>query len=127
MDVLRLAPSLVQFLEASATSSQDAGPKYMYEAFEVLENALQLLTDPESKFGLHWEVLGVLDELLQRKQNAMTEEDEETINVSMVNHILRHLTRDCFVLDKGHSKVNKYPKQTYLPETFRWDGLALGK
>ncbi len=125
MDVLRLAPSLVQFLEASATSSQDAGPKY--EALEVLENALQLLTDPESKFGLRWEVLEVLDELLQKKQNAMTEEDEEAINVEMVNHILRHLTRDCFVLDKGHSKVNKYPKQTYLPKTFRWDGLALGK
>jgi len=66
MDILGLAPSLVQFLEASATSSQDAGPKH--EAFEVLENALQLLTDPESKFGLRWEVLGVLDELLQKKK-----------------------------------------------------------
>ena len=79
-----MAPSLVQFLEASATSSQDAGPKY--EAFEVLENALQLLTDPESKFGLRWEVLGVLDELLQKKKNAVT---EEAIDVTMVNHILR--------------------------------------
>ena len=27
MDILRLALSLVQFLEASATSCQDAGPK----------------------------------------------------------------------------------------------------
>ncbi|XP_078356179.1 uncharacterized protein LOC144640980 isoform X2 [Oculina patagonica] len=44
----------------------------------------------------------------------------------MVNHILRHLTRGCFVMNKGHSKVSKFPKQTYLPETFRWDGLALG-
>ena len=122
MDILRLAPSLVQFLEVTATSSQDAGPKY--EAFEVLENALQLLTDSESKFGLCWEVLGVLDELLQKKKNAVT---EEAIDVAMVNHILRHLTRGCFVLSKGHSEVNKYPKQTYLPETFRWDGLALGK
>ena len=122
MDILRLAPSLVQFLEASATSGQDAGPKY--EAFEVLENALQLLTDPESKFGLRWEVLGVLDELLEKKKNGMT---EEAINVAMVNHILRHLTRGCLVLRSGHSKVNKYPKQAYLPETFRWDGLALGK
>ena len=62
MDILRLAPSLVQFLEASTTSCQDAGPKY--EAFQVLKNALQLRTDPENTFELHWEVLGVLDELL---------------------------------------------------------------
>ena len=122
MDILRLAPSLVQFLEASATGCQDAGPKY--EAFQVLENALHLLTDPENKFGLRWEVLRVLDELPQKPKNAMT---EEATNVAMVNHILRHLTRGCLVLSKGHSKVNKYPKQTYLPETFRWGGLAMGK
>ena len=63
-----MAPSLVQFLEASATRSQDVGPKY--EAFEVLQNALQLLTDRERKFGLHWEVLGVLDELLKKEKKC---------------------------------------------------------
>lgn len=124
MDILQLAPSLVQLLEASATSSQDAGPKY--ESFEVLKNALHVLTDPESKFGLRWQVLEVLDELLQKKKDAKIMTEEE-INVEMVNLILRHLTRDCFVLKKGHSKVNKRPKQAYLPKTFRWDGLALGK
>ena len=30
-----------------------------------LLKSLQLLIDPESKFGLRWEVLGLLDELLQ--------------------------------------------------------------
>ena len=70
MNILQLAPSLVQFLEASATSCQDAGPKR--EAIEVLQNALQLRTNPKSKFGLHWHILGVLDERLQKNKNGMT-------------------------------------------------------
>ena len=122
MNILQLAPSLVQFLEASATSCQDAGPKR--EAIEVLQNALQLRTDPKSKFGLHWHILGVLDERLQKTKNGMT---KEAINMAIFNHILGHSTKSCLVLSKGHSKVNKHPKQTYLPETLRWDGLALGK
>ena len=125
MEIGKLAPSLVEFLKAVATNGcQNDRPKC--EAFEVLENAMEVLTNPRSKFrfGLRWEVLGILNELLLKKK-TLTE--EETVNVPIVNHILTHLTRGCFVLNKGHSKVSKYPKRAYLPDTFRWDGLALGK
>jgi len=33
--------------------------------------------------------LGVLDEVLQKQENAIT---EEAINVAILNHIVRHLT-----------------------------------
>ena len=72
------------------------------EAIEVLQNALQLRTDPKSKFGLHWHILGVLDERLQKSKNGMT---KEAINMAIFNHILGHSTKSCLVLSKGHSKV----------------------
>ena len=130
MEIGKLAPSLLQFLEAGATSGcQDDAAKC--EAFEVLENALTILTNPENRFGLHWEVLGILDELLLKQSDMIFKEvrtiTEQTMNVPIVNHILKHLTWGCFVLGKGHSRVLKHPKRAYLPETFRWDGLALGK
>ena len=55
---------------------------------------MQLLADAENTFELHWEVFGVLDELLQKLKNAMT---EEAINVAVVDHILRHLRVSCFM------------------------------
>ena len=49
MEIGKLAPSLVQFLVAAATNGcQDDRPKC--EAFEVLENALAILTKPENRF-----------------------------------------------------------------------------
>ena len=90
MDLLWLELSLVQFLEASATSCQDAGPKYE-ASWKMLCNCLQML---KNTFELHWEVFGALDELLQKPKNTMT---EEAINVAVVDHILRHLTVSCFM------------------------------
>ena len=49
------------------------------KAFEVLKIASQVLTNPEGKFGLSWEPMGILDELLQAEarelwaQNTATE------------------------------------------------------
>ena len=122
MKITKLAPSLVEFLETVATKDhQYDGSKY--EAFEVLNTALQVLTDPGRRSGLSWDLTKILDELLlHTKTNT-----EETVNVAIVNHILLHLTKGCFVLNKGHSNVHSFPKRTYLPETFLWDGLALGK
>jgi len=130
MEIGKLAPSLVQFLVAAATNGcQD--DRLKCEAFEVLENALAILTKPENRFGMRWEVLGILDELLLKQSDINLKENkaitEETVNVAIINNILMHLTRGCFVLSKGHSKALKHPKRAYLPETFRWDGLALGK
>ena len=98
------------------------GPKW--EAFEVLENALQVLTSEETKSGLTYELTDTLDKLLVSKMKSNT---EETVNVAIVNNILQHLTRACFVLNKRHSKAVEPTARMYQPETFRWDGLALGK
>ena len=119
MEIAKLAPSLIEFLEAVAINDhQYDTPKY-----EVLKIALQDLTDPKRRSGLSWDLTKILDELLLN----MNTNTEETVNVAIVNHILLHLTRGCFILDKGNSKVLSFPKRTYLPETFTWDGLALGK
>lgn len=124
MEITKVAPSLVEFLEAVATNDHHYDrPKYMYEAFEVLNTALQVLTDPERYSGLSWDLAKILDDLLAN----MKTNTEETVNVAIVNHILLHLTKSYFVLSKGHSKVVSFPKRTFLPETFLWDGLALGK
>ena len=125
MEITKVAPSLVEFLEAVATNDHHYDkPKYMYEAFEVLKNALQVLTDPgRYNSGLSWDLSKVLDDLLAN----MKTNTEETVNVAIVNHILLHLTKNYCVLNKGHSKVVSFPKRTYLPETFLWDGLGLGK
>ena len=57
MEIGKLAPSLVQFLEAAATNGcQDDRPKC--EAFEVLENALAILTKLKTDLeciGKFWE------------------------------------------------------------------------
>ena len=122
MEITKLAPSLVEFLEVVSTNGRQYD-KPKYEAFEVLKTALKVLSDPERRSGLSWDLAKTLDELLLNiKTNT-----EETVNVSIVNHILLHLTRGCFILNKGHSRVVSFPKRTYLPETFTWDGLALGK
>ena len=58
-----MAPFLVKFLEAVATNDhQDNRPQC--KAFEVLKIALHVLTNPDRKFGLSWELMGILDELL---------------------------------------------------------------
>ena len=129
MEIKKLAPSLVPFLEAAAADrAQDDGSKH--KAFKVLEKALVTLTDPNNSFGLSWEVLGLLDKRLLKKSKASKEKKtftEEAVNVAIVNHILQRLTRGCFILNKGHSKVLMRPKRSFLPETFRLGGLALGK
>ena len=98
------------------------GPKW--EAFEVLENALQVLTSKETPFGLTSELMAALNGLLLNKMDSNT---EEAVNLAIVNLILQHLTRACFVLNKSHSKVFKPCKRMFTPEAFHWDGLALGK
>ena len=98
------------------------GPKW--EAFEVLENALQVLTSEETKSGLTYELSSTLRHLLQKKMKSNT---EAAVNVAIVNHILQHLTRACCVLNNCHSELIKPDKRMSLPEVFHWDGLALGK
>ena len=98
------------------------GPKW--EAFEVLENALQILASEETKSGLTHELSFTLHRLREKKIKSNT---EEAVNVAIVNHILQHLTRDCFVLNKRHSKLVESDKRMSLPGVFYWDGLALGK
>ena len=125
MKIAKLAPSLIEFLEAVAINdSHDQHDRPKYEAsFEVLKAALKDLTDQKRRSGLSWDLTKILDELLLN----MNTNTEETVNMTIVNHILLLLTRSCFILNKGNSKVLSFPKWTYLPETFRWDGLALGK
>ena len=98
------------------------GPKW--EALEVLEDALQVLTSEGTITGLTYELTVTLDKLLLNKMKSNT---EETVSVAIVNHILQHLTRACFVVNKRHSKVLKSRERMFVPETFLWDGLALGK
>ena len=124
MEITKVAPSLVEFLEAVTTKDhQYDGSKNMYEAFEVLNTALQVLTNPGGRYGLSWDLLKVLNDLLMNIKTY----DEETVNATIVDHILLHLTKSCFVLNRGHSKFVSYPQRTYLPAVFSWDGLALGK
>ena len=68
--------------------------------------------------------MNTLHTLLVSKMKSNT---EEAVNVAIVNNILQHLTRACFVLNKRHSKVVESAARTFLPEAFNWDGLALGK
>lgn len=98
------------------------GPEW--EAFEVLENALQVLTSKETPSGLTSELMATLNGLLLNKMKSNT---EEAMNLAIVNLILQHLTRACFVLSKRHSQVFKPCKRMFTPEAFHWDGLALGK
>ena len=124
MEITKVAPSLVEFLEAVTTKDHHYdGSNNMYEAFEVLNTALQVLTDPGGRYGLSWDLRKVLNDLLMNIKTY----DEETVNATIVDHILLHLTKSCFVLNRGHSKFVSYPQRTYLPEVFSWDGLALGK
>ena len=98
------------------------GPKW--EAFEVLENALQALTSKETKSGLTIKLSCTLQRLLHSKMKSNT---EETVNLAIVNHILQHLTRGCFVPNKRHSKLIKCDQRMRLRGVLHWDGLALGK
>ena len=89
MEIRKLAPSLVQFLEVAATNGcQDDRAKH--DAFEVLENALAILTNPKGRSGMKWEVLGMLDELMSNqsainlKEGKTITETEETVNVAIV-------------------------------------------
>lgn len=122
IEFAKLAPSLVEFLETVTTNDRRYdGPKW--EAFEVLENALQVLTSKETPSGLTSELMATLNGLLLNKMKSST---EEAVNLAIVNLILQHLTRACFVLSKSHSKVFKPCKRMFTPEAFHWDGLALG-
>lgn len=122
MEITKLAPSLIELLEAvTINDSQYNGPEY--EVYDILQTALQDLTDLKRRSGLSWDLTKILDELLLN----MNTNNEEIVNVAIVNHILLRLTRSCFILKKGHSKVLNFRKRAYLPETFSWDGLALGK
>ena len=94
------------------------GPKW--EAFEVLENALQVLTSEETRTGLTSELMTALNSLLLNKTEA-------AVNLAIVNLILQHLTGACFVLNKSHSKVFEHSKRMFFPEAFLWNGLGLGK
>lgn len=124
MEIAKVAPSLVEFLEAVTTKDHHYdGSKNMYEAFEVLNSALQILTEPGGHCGLSWDLLKVLGDLIM---NIKTH-DEETVNGMIVYYILQHLTKSCFILNRGRSKVVSYVQRTYPPEAFSWDGLALGK
>ena len=95
-----------------------------WEAFEVLENALQVLTSKETPTGLTFELMAALNGLLLNQMKSYT---EEAVNLAIVNLILQHLTRACFVLNKSHSKVFNHSKRMFFPEAFRWNGLGLGK
>jgi len=123
VEITKVAPSLVEFLEAVTTKDHHDEFKNMYEALEVLNTALQVLTDPGGHYGLSWDLLKVLNDLLINIKTY----DEETVNAAIVHHILGHLTKSYFVLNKGHAKVVSFPQRTYLPAAFSWDGLALGK
>ena len=101
---------------------RDDEPKW--EAFEVLENALQVLTSKETPYGLTSELMDTLSDLLLNERKSNT---EEAVNLAIVNLILKHLTRDYFILNKSHSKVFKPSKRLFMPKSLFWDGLALGK
>lgn len=120
-----VAPSLVEFLEAAATNDyKDDTSKC--EAFQVLENALAVLTSPESRVGLLMEVFKTIAELLPSRKGSR-KSSEEAVNMAIVKLILMHLTSGIFVLNKGHAKFLENLKRAYLPEIFSWEGLALGR
>ncbi|XP_068746498.1 uncharacterized protein [Montipora capricornis] len=122
IEFAKLAPSLFEFLETVTTNDRrDDGPKW--EAFEVLENALQVLTSKETPLGLTSELIATLNGL---RLNTMKSNTEEAVNLAIVNLILKHLTRAYFILNKSHSKVFKPSKRLFMPESLLWDGLALG-
>ncbi|XP_068694519.1 uncharacterized protein [Montipora foliosa] len=118
-----LAPSLFEFLETVTTNDRrDDEPKW--EAFAVLENALQVLTSKDtSESELTSGLEDTLGDLLDSKRKSNT---EGAVNLAIVNLILKHLTRDHFVLNKSHSKVFKPSKRIFMPDALKWDGLALG-
>ena len=129
MKITRLAPSLVSVLEAAvANGCQGDGLKQ--KAFEVLDTALEDLTNPDNQFGLSLQVGDILDDL-SRKGGLLSTLTEETVNAAIVKIIFQHLTKGCFVLNKRHvSKVPNFLPRTYItytPSRFGWDGLALGK
>ncbi|XP_068727458.1 uncharacterized protein [Montipora capricornis] len=120
----KLVPSLFEFLEKVTTNDRrDDEPKW--EAFEVLENALQVLTCPseENSSELTYEVLDTLRDLLLSESKSNT---EAAVNLEIVNLILKRLTRAYIMLNKSHSKVFKPSKRLLMPESLLWDGLALG-
>lgn len=126
--VQKLAPSLVEFLEASLHGHQDDGPKG--EAFDVLQNALGKLTSPSNEAGLTVEVMLMLANLRKdsSSENGCSEED---INVEIVKNFFLNLTRGSCVLNEGHRQALKarkaVSKHILLPEDVGWEGLALGK
>ncbi|KAL9984411.1 hypothetical protein ACROYT_G006699 [Oculina patagonica] len=117
----QVAPSLVEFLE-TATTNDYKDDISKCEAFQVLENALEVLTSSESRIELLWEILNTMFELLPSRGGSR-KSSEEAVNVAIVKLILMHLTSGIFVLNEGHLK---FLERVYLPETFRWKGLALG-
>ncbi|XP_068708988.1 uncharacterized protein [Montipora foliosa] len=122
IEFAKLAPSLFEFLETVTTNDRrDDEPKW--EAFEVLENALQVLTSKENPSGLTSELVDTLRDLLLSERKSNT---EEAVNLEIVNLILKRLTRAYIILNKSHSKVFKPSKRLLMPESLLWDGLALG-
>ena len=124
-----LAPSLVTYLEAAATNGlQDNGPSH--EAFEVLEKALEILTDPYNTvmgYELSKGFLGMLNKLLLKNQKEKKTVTEAMVNAAIANHVSLHLTNGYVMLDKHHSKNLMGDTRAYLPQTFKFAGLALGK
>ncbi|XP_068746482.1 uncharacterized protein [Montipora capricornis] len=109
IEFAKLAPSLFEFLETVTTNDRRYdGPKW--KAFEVLENALQVLTSEETPLGLTSELMATLNGL---RLNTMKSNTEEAVNLAIVNLILKHLTRACFILNKSHSKVFEPCKQMF--------------
>ncbi|XP_068746485.1 uncharacterized protein [Montipora capricornis] len=122
IEFAKLAPSLFEFLETVTTNDRrDDEPKW--EAFEVLESALQVLTSKENPSGLTSELVDTLRDLLLSERKSNT---EEAVNLEIVNLILKRLTRAYIILNKSHSKVFKPSKRLLMPESLLWDGLALG-
>ena len=76
MEITKVAPFLVKFLEVVATNDHQYNrPKC--KAFEVLKIALQVLTNPERKFGLSWELMGILEELLRAEARELRAKDTQ--------------------------------------------------
>ena len=125
--VQKLAPSLVEFLEASLHGHQDDGPKG--EAFDVLQNALSELTLPGSPSNLADNALRMLVDL---KQDILQRNcREEEINVEIAQNLVLNLTGGSCVLNSAHRQALKakeaHSKRLLLPEDVNLQGLAFGK
>jgi len=110
-------------LETVTTNDRQYGG-LKWEAFEVLENALQVLTSKETRTGLTPKLAATLDKLALNETKSNT---EAVVNLAIVNLILRHLTRASFILNKSHSKLFEPSERMFTPRALLWSGLGLGK